>query len=118
MEDMSGMVMGLVSRFQMVHFVTNLTSILSEKCKAIAEARMTRFVTDFTMCLVYQLCHETELYIDAGIVLPRSVKTFSRLTSSTRILNYKGHICRIYKGYYSSISDLNFEDVLMCSSFL
>ena len=100
MEDMSGIVIGLVSRFKMVHFVTNLTSISSEKCKTIAEARMRRFVNDFTTCLVYQLCHETELYIDAGIVLPRSVKTFSRLTSSTRILNYKGHICIMYKDYY------------------
>ena len=43
----------------MVHFETNLTSILSEKCKTIAETKMKRFVTDFTTCLVYQLCHET-----------------------------------------------------------
>ena len=84
----------------MVHFETNLTSISSEKCKTISEIKMKKFVTEFTTCLVYHLCHETELYIDAGIVLPRSVKAFSRLTSSTRILNYNEHIITMYKVYY------------------
>ena len=100
MIDMSGKVKGLVSRFQMIQFETNLTTILSGKCKTVCEIKMMKFVTEFTTCLVYHLCYETELYIDAGIVLPRSVKAFSRLTSSTRILNYNEHIITMYKLYY------------------
>ena len=67
---------------------------------------MVKFVIAFTTCLAFHLCHETELFINGGIVLPRSVTAFSRLTSSTRILNYNEHISTMYKNYYTSVSNL------------
>ena len=70
MEAMSEIIGGQVRRFKMVHFGFKINDILSEKFKTNVEGKMLRFVQEFTTCLVYQLCHETELYIGAGAVLP------------------------------------------------
>ena len=73
MESMSEITGGLIRRFKMIHFGLKIDNILSEKFKTNIEGKMSRFVLEFTTCLVYQLCHETELYIGAGTVLPRSI---------------------------------------------
>ena len=97
MVDLSGRVKALVNRFQVIHFNTNITTIMSVKYKTVYEKKMMKFVVAFTTCLAFHLCHETELFINGGIVLPRSVKTFGRLTSSTCILKYQENINSLYK---------------------
>ena len=91
------------------------------------EGKVSKFVVEFTTCLVHQLSHETELYIGAGTVLPRSKKIFSRLSSSTSILDYKRHLYLIYVNYYTlivnlddgllSLGDLNSTFILVLHSF-
>ena len=98
MESVSEITVGLARRFNMVHFFLKSHNKLSEKIKTDFEGKVTKFVIKFTTCLVHQLSQETELYIDAGTVLPRSIKIFSRLTFSTLILDLyrflKYTICR------------------------
>ena len=75
-----------------------------------------KFLIAFTTCFAFHLCHETELFINGGIVLPRSVTTFSHLTSSTRILNYQENINSLYKEYYNVVSSLVCEGVYLYSN--
>ena len=116
MESMSEITGGLVRRFCTIHFCLKFDSILSEKIKTNVEGKVSNFVLEFTTCLVHQLSQETELYIGAGTVLPRSIKIFSRLTLSTLILDYKRHLHDIYEGYYTRIANLN-DDLLTLSNF-
>ena len=116
MKSMSEITGGLVRRFRMIHFCLKYDSILSEKIKTNVEGKVSKFVLEFTSCLVHQLSQETELYIDAGTVLPRSIKIFSRLTLSTLILDYKRHLNDIYGRYYTHIVWLS-DDLLTLSNF-
>ena len=116
MKSMSEITSGLVHRFNMVHFYLNYHSNLSEKIKTNMEGKVSKFVVQFTTCLVHQLSHETELYIGAGTVLPRSIKIFSRLSLSTLILDYKRHLHDIYVRYYTLVVNLN-DDLLSLNEF-
>ena len=116
MGELSERVKGLVVRFQVIHFSTNITTIMSAKYKTVFEKKMMKFILAFTTCLAFHLCHETELFINGGIVLPRSVTTISRLTSSTCILNYQEIINSLYKKYYDLVSSLVGEGVHLYSN--
>ena len=102
MENLSEISRGLAQRFDIVYFKKRNFGKLSENT---LKNKVSRYVLKFTMCLLIQLTTETEVYINGGIVLPRSDHILSRLSSSTRILHYKYHLEIIYSYIYKYINE-------------
>jgi hypothetical protein len=111
MGDISEIASGLAHRFNVIHFCLSNHCNLSETITTNMELKVRKFVSQFTTCLLQQLTTETEVYIGAGTVLPRSNYIFSRLCSSTKILEYKRHLYLIYVNCYTLIND--FDDSLL-----
>jgi hypothetical protein len=101
MENLSEISRGLVKRFDIVHFKKKHFGILSEKT---LKDKLSKYVLKFTVCLLIQLTTETEVYINGGIVLPRSNHILSRLSSSTKVLCYKYHLGVIYSNIFKYIN--------------
>ena len=93
MENLSEISRGLAQRFDIVYFKKRNFGKLSENT---LKNKVSRYVLKFTMCLLIQLTTETEVYINGGIVLPRSVHILGRLSLSTKVLCYKYYLERIY----------------------
>ena len=100
MGDLSEISKGLVRRFNIVHFPDNIHKLSENNFKL----KVRKYVSQFTTCLISQLSTETEVYISGGIVLPRSNHIFGRLCVSTKVLEYKCNLKRIYFERYIYIN--------------
>ena len=83
MGDVSEISRGLVQRFEIVHFQKKKIGKLSENT---LKSKIKKYVSQFTTCLLIQLTTETEVHINGGILLPRSVEILGRLSLSTNVL--------------------------------
>ena len=106
MSVLSEILRGVISRYHVIHFSTNISTPKSEKYKTVFESKMYKFMLLFTTCLSFHLCNETEL----SIVLPRSVDIINRLQTSTQVLDYKTRISTMYRFYHELILRLLIEN--------
>ena len=90
MGDLSEISRGLVRRFEIVHFQKKKIGKLSENT---LKFKIKKYVSQFTTCLLIQLTTETEVYINGGILLPRSVHILGRLSLSTIIWSVYTFAC-------------------------